>query len=149
MNDEQRRTILARRRAFIAAALVGSATAIPACEPTVCLDVVSECVPTEDVYTVDASGDPCVGKIVVLRAARSSGCGDGADLSDVAVYATSDPTKLVIEGKVARGVAPGTVVVTALVDGIPRATTEVVVRECAADAGTDSAPETPTDAPSD
>jgi len=146
MNDELRRTILARRRAFIAAALVGSASCAVACaEPQVCLEpVYNGCNESPRTYSITASGDVCVGRNVALTAHASS-CGGADDLSEKVVFATSDPAVLIIENNTARGVAVGKATVAALVDGIPRGTMVLAVTECATDAGSDSATDAPTD----
>jgi hypothetical protein len=131
MNDDSKRAILRRRSIFIAAAMSASTGGVSACaEPQACLDPVpvTECHGPQ--YGVAASADACVGKIVVLRAAAGD-CDGPEDLTGRVIYATSDPAILVIEDNVARGVAPGVVTVTALIDGVPRATTEVTVNACA------------------
>jgi len=135
IDDAVRQSILTRRGRFVGVALaMGAIGGGAACgEPSVCLEYAPGCVASEKTYTLGQSSAACVGKIVLLRAIAGT-CDTSEDVTPKTVFATSDPAKLVLEGSVARGLAAGTVTVTALIDGQPVGTIEIVISDCVVDA---------------
>jgi len=140
MSDVRRR-VLERRARFVAAAMtLGAASGVAACEPMVCLDVPPDCDADTRRLVVTAPTSVCEGDRFSLVAEDTGYCGTEI-VTSRAVFATSDPALLVIEGATARALKPGAVTVTALFDG-REGQASLVIGACtdaATDAGTDAA----------
>ncbi|MBK7400399.1 MAG: hypothetical protein IPJ34_30130 [Myxococcales bacterium] len=137
-----RATILARRARFVAAAIGAfAATPTPACSP--CLKYVEHC-DDASVRKLEISVpgrtymgfDFCMGERFSAGALRVDHCGDDIDVTSTTVFATSDPEVIAFEGNMGLVRGYGRVTLTALQGG-ETASTEVLVLECARDAGPD------------
>lgn len=131
-----RERILERRARFVAAAaaaMVVGCDGVSPVEPQVCLSQALTC---DRAWPIEVPADVCVGDRFDVRLSVPIDCH--------AVYATSDPELLVLDGRTAIALKPGKVTITAIFD-TGTSTADVEIHACAVDAATD----VPSDAASD
>jgi hypothetical protein len=92
------------------------------------------------IFALDAPATVCVGTRTNVRVWTD--CEATPEQLDGVVLATSDPSRIVFEGRAAIAVGAGTVTIVALVDGKPHREATITVQDCASDAaaGDTSAP---------